>query len=225
MGKSCTTEHFIQKAQGVHGDKFDYSKSEYVKHSKPLIIICKKHGEFKQRPHDHYAGQGCAKCHHESKKGWRDLDRIKAKENGEKFYKGRPCKKGHGGLRYVCNNGCVTCFTEHRKVSNAKNDAVRGRRLKQASIYKDNDSISSHLLSIYKTAKSMRDVMNADVHVDHIIPIAGKDVCGLHVPWNLIITSAKYNLSKNNNVEECVYAVGNNTTLIHETALPWNLRG
>lgn len=50
---------------------------------------------------------------------------------------------------------------------------------------------------IYKTAK-LRIAAGEDVHVDHIIPLAGKDVCGLHVHLNLQIITSDQNLKKSN---------------------------
>lgn len=57
-----STEEFIQKAKAVHGDRYDYSKVEYVNSSTKVCIICKKHGEFWQVPYHHINGHGCSKC-------------------------------------------------------------------------------------------------------------------------------------------------------------------
>jgi len=57
-----TPEQFIEKAIKVHGDKYDYSKVEYVNSRTKIIIICKTHGEFKQDPHSHLKGYNCYKC-------------------------------------------------------------------------------------------------------------------------------------------------------------------
>ena len=41
---------FIEKARKVHGDKYDYSKAEYINASTKVCIICPEHGEFWQTP-------------------------------------------------------------------------------------------------------------------------------------------------------------------------------
>lgn len=60
--KRLTTEEFIKKAKEVHGDKYDYSKVEYVNAKLKVCIICPIHGEFWQTPSNHLDGKGCIKC-------------------------------------------------------------------------------------------------------------------------------------------------------------------
>ena len=61
--KKLTTETFIEKSRKVHGDKYDYSKTEYVNNHTKVCIICPEHGEFWQRPQSHMDGHGCVKCY------------------------------------------------------------------------------------------------------------------------------------------------------------------
>lgn len=53
---------FIQRATSQHNNKYDYSKVEYVNIRTKVIIICQRHGEFKQLPGCHISGSGCVKC-------------------------------------------------------------------------------------------------------------------------------------------------------------------
>jgi hypothetical protein len=62
MGKRLTTKEFIEKAGKVHGDKYDYSKVEYVNSVTKVCIVCPIHGEFWQTPNKHLGGKGCYFC-------------------------------------------------------------------------------------------------------------------------------------------------------------------
>jgi len=55
-------KEFVKKARAVHGNKYDYSKVEYYKATTPVIIICKKCGEFKTTPNCHLKGGNCPIC-------------------------------------------------------------------------------------------------------------------------------------------------------------------
>ena len=57
-----TTEDFIKRAREVHGDKYDYSKVEYVNIYAQVRIICPVHGEFLQVARQHMIGRGCSEC-------------------------------------------------------------------------------------------------------------------------------------------------------------------
>jgi Uri superfamily endonuclease len=60
--KNITTEEFIEKSKKIHGDLYDYSKVNYIFGHNEIIIVCKIHGEFQQKPRNHINGHGCSKC-------------------------------------------------------------------------------------------------------------------------------------------------------------------
>ena len=53
---------FEGKARLIHGDKYDYSKVQYVTAHDKVCIVCPEHGEFWQTPNGHLNGYNCPKC-------------------------------------------------------------------------------------------------------------------------------------------------------------------
>lgn len=61
-GRKLTTESFISRAKQVHGNKYDYSKLNYVRMKDKVCIVCPIHGEFWQKAYSHLHGIGCRYC-------------------------------------------------------------------------------------------------------------------------------------------------------------------
>ena len=54
----------------------------------------------------------------------------------------------------------------------------------------------AQIASVYQQA------VESGLTVDHIVPLKGKSVRGLHVPWNLQLLPGSLNYSKNNRFED-----------------------
>ncbi|MBK7380691.1 MAG: hypothetical protein IPJ03_17170 [Ignavibacteriales bacterium] len=134
-----------------------------------------------------------------------------------KYFTGKPCKHGHIAERWA-DGYCVECHVrtmastfqntkdkrkeyrlqnirnweilnpeKHRAQKNHYN-TVRRRIIGGQKIAK---TYSKEILEIYEKCPD-------GFHVDHQIPIKGKLVCGLHVPWNLQYLTAEDNIKKGN---------------------------
>ena len=91
-----TSDTFVARATEVHGDRYDYSRVEYISAHKKIQIICRKHGMFEQVAYTHLQGNNCRLCWQESNCskaqidwleyiGFRDGIRIQHAMNGGEF--------------------------------------------------------------------------------------------------------------------------------------------
>jgi len=71
--------------------------------------------------------------------------------------------------------------------------AKKARKIQRTPTWADHDKITA----IYEEAAAMR-ALGIDVHVDHIVPLRGKLVSGLHTHTNLQLLLATDNLTKRN---------------------------
>ena len=85
--KKKTTEQFIIDAHIAQGDKYIYTKVDYINQDTKVCIICPKHGEFWQKPRIHLRGHGCPECAKEL------LHKSKQNKNKKDYSKRTSIKK------------------------------------------------------------------------------------------------------------------------------------
>ncbi len=98
-------------------------------------------------------------------------------------YINNPSKILEGNKRCMQNNPGAKNYYEMKR---------RAARLKQTPKWLTKDHI--------KEMKTIYDTCPKGFHVDHIIPLNGREVRGLHVPWNLQHLPAAQNCSKGNKI-------------------------
>lgn len=79
----------------------------------------------------------------------------------------------------------------------ASNALIKQRRMQRAPSWLTESDIRE-IESLYLEAARLSRETGIQHHVDHIVPLLGKKVSGLHVPWNMRVIPAKDNLRKGN---------------------------
>lgn len=97
VNRRLTNKIFIKESKKFHRDKYDYSKVDIVNSHTKVTIICKKHGEFKQKPYKHMQKRGCPICNNSKgvKKICNYLDDNDISYELEKSIDGCVSKKGN----------------------------------------------------------------------------------------------------------------------------------
>jgi hypothetical protein len=76
--------------------------------------------------------------------------------------------------------------------------SVRKRRHREATPKWLTPAERLQMRELYVQARKMTELTRERYVVDHIVPLRGEEVCGLHVPWNLRVITQEENLKKSN---------------------------
>lgn len=89
---------------------------------------------------------------------------------------------------------------EAKRRASANHQSARKRliRMQRTPMWSD----PSEITKIYEAAATLSRTTGLRYHVDHIVPLKGKTVSGLHVPANLQILPAADNIRKHNRFED-----------------------
>lgn len=123
--KQLNTSEFIRRSTIKHGNKYDYSESEYTKAKDKIRIICRKHGVFYQTAHAHMSGLRCKLCSAERVTEKEFIERSSRIHNNKYSY-------SDSGFSLTSNSVNITCPTHGRFKMNA-NSHLKGHGCKECS--------------------------------------------------------------------------------------------
>ena len=128
------------------------------------------------------------------------------KENREKLsqryftrnYRDRQLERYYSKREHILEKRRYYLQTPQGKFKNCEKESRRRSRKLGATPTWLSQNQLSQIEYLYWLSKDLELTSGQKYHVDHIVPLQGRHVCGLHVPWNLQVIPAEINLSKGN---------------------------
>jgi predicted dithiol-disulfide oxidoreductase (DUF899 family) len=137
-----------------------------------------------------------------------------------RYFTGKSCKFEHIAERLVSNRTCIVCLNIKKQIRGqipkikekdlarlyaadtpakhlARTKKRQAAKIKRLPKWLTANDIE-HMQALYSLAAMFQRESGVMYHVDHIIPLQGKLVSGLHVPNNLRVIPATDNLKKSN---------------------------
>ena len=140
-----------------------------------------------------------------SYKAWYEANKEKKAAYSQAW---REANKGYDEAWYEVNKEKKAAKSKaYREANPEKFNALYAKR-RAAKIQRTPAWLTKeHLEDIeltYSHSRQLQELTGVAYHVDHIVPLQGESISGLHVPWNLQVITATENMSKSNKWEDQV---------------------
>ncbi len=129
-----------------------------------------------------------------SARAWKKQNREMANAYNKRWRQENPGKSAEHSRRYHDQNRDVMAqrMAAWRAANPGKARVAYSRRRKTV-VRATPTWVDANAIEIF-----YREAAERGMHVDHIVPLKGRTVCGLHVPWNLQLLSRTDNCRKSN---------------------------
>jgi len=101
----------------------------------------------------------------------------------------------------VCRERCRDWQKRNPAKTSALTSLYRARKIQATPTWLSEEH-KEQILKVYEHARECEVLTGDDYHVDHIVPLKGENISGLHVPWNLQILPADLNIAKSNSYDQ-----------------------